>query len=103
MKYHTSPTYTVYMIGFSPGFAYLGELHPKLRTPRLASPRLQVPAGSVAIGGEYTGIYPVATPGGWNVIGVTEAKLFDPTRADVGAEESAFLLKPGDRVQFYAI
>ena len=99
IKYHTAPIYKVYLLGFAPGFPYLGELHHKLRTPRLDRPRSKVPAGSVAIGGEHTGVYTVPSPGGWNIIGRTETKIFDP--AD--GTESAFLLKQGDRVRFRAV
>ncbi len=96
---HSSPVYTVYMIGFSPGFPYLGPLDSRLHAPRLASPRPRVSAGSVAIGGEHTGIYTVNTPGGWNIIGHTPMKLFDPDQEP----EAMFLLKTGDRVKFVAI
>jgi inhibitor of KinA len=102
IKYHTGVVYTVYLLGFSPGFPYLGDLHHRLPTPRLASPRPKVPAGSVAIGGEHTGIYTVDSPGGWNIIGHTRTKLFQPEKARLDSEESAFLLKQGDRVQFLA-
>ncbi|HEU0010684.1 MAG TPA: 5-oxoprolinase subunit PxpB [Verrucomicrobiae bacterium] len=96
---HSATLYKVYLLGFSPGFPYLGDLDPRLHTPRLAAPRLRVAAGSVAIGGEHTGIYPVDSPGGWNIIGRTTARLFDPAAA--GEDERAmFLLKPGDRVRF---
>jgi len=84
------------MLGFSPGFPYLGDLDARLHTSRLASPRTCVPAGSVAIGGEHTGIYSVEGPGGWNIIGHTSVKLFDPAKQ--GAE--MFLLRQGDCVRF---
>ena len=84
------------MLGFAPGFPYLGGLNPRLHTPRLAAPRARVPAGAVAIGGEHTGIYSVESPGGWNIIGHTSVKLFDPTRKN----EAMFRLRPGDRVKF---
>jgi KipI family sensor histidine kinase inhibitor len=93
---HAAATYKVYMLGFSPGFPYLGDLDPRLHTPRLASPRTRVPAGSIAIGGSHTGIYPVEGPGGWNIIGHTNVQLFDAKRE--GAE--MFLLRQGDRVRF---
>jgi inhibitor of KinA len=101
VQLHSQTTYKVYMLGFSPGFPYLGDLDERLHTPRLPSPRTRVPAGSVAIGGEHTGIYPADSPGGWNIIGRTPRKLFDPTApvADDPAE-GAFLLKPGDCVRF---
>ena len=94
---HSAPRYRVHCLGFSPGFPYLGGLDPSLTTPRLATPRTRVPAGSVAIGGEQTGIYSVASPGGWNLIGSTAAPLFQPWAATV---ESAFLLRAGDRLRF---
>jgi KipI family sensor histidine kinase inhibitor len=93
---HAAATYKVYMLGFSPGFPYLGDLDPRLHTPRLVSPRTRVPAGSVAIGGSHTGIYPVEGPGGWNIIGHTKVKLFDAKHE--GAE--MFFLRQGDRVRF---
>jgi inhibitor of KinA len=93
---HAAPVYKVYMLGFAPGFPYLGDLDPRLHTPRLPAPRARVAAGSVAIGGEHTGIYSVETPGGWNIIGRTPVKLFDPARED----EAMFLLRAGDRVKF---
>jgi inhibitor of KinA len=101
---HAATLYKVYMLGFSPGFPYLGDLDPRLHTPRLASPRTRVPAGSVAIGGEHTGIYSVDSPGGWNIIGHTTLKIFDPQRAQSGGrEEEMFLLRPGNRVRFVAV
>jgi inhibitor of KinA len=90
---HAAVIYKVYMLGFSPGFPYLGHLDSRLHTPRLSTPRTRVPAGSVAIGGQHTGIYPSETPGGWNIIGQTPIKLFDP------ATMTSFL-QPGDRVRF---
>ncbi|MDX6228213.1 MAG: hypothetical protein QOI76_1603 [Frankiales bacterium] len=93
---HTAPVYTVAFLGFSPGFPYLLGLDPALRVPRLDSPRTSVPPGSVGIGGDQTGIYPTATPGGWRLIGSTAAVLFDPGR------EPAALLRAGDTVRFVA-
>jgi KipI family sensor histidine kinase inhibitor len=93
---HAATIYKVYMLGFAPGFPYLGELDSRLHTPRLATPRPRVRAGSVAIGGEHTGIYSVDSPGGWNIIGHTSTKLFDPTRR----ESAIFFLRAGDRVKF---
>jgi inhibitor of KinA len=93
---HAAVIYKVYMLGFSPGFPYLGDLDPRLHTPRLANPRTRVPAGSVAIGGQHTGIYPSETPGGWNIIGHTSVKLFD-------SERMTFFLEAGDRVKFVPI
>src|SRR3989454_4412027 len=101
---HCAPVYKVYMLGFSPGFPYLGDLDPRLHTPRLASPRVNVRAGSVAIGGEHTGIYTVDSPGGWNIIGHTPLKIFDPARGEPnGPDEAMFWLKPGDRVKFVRV
>jgi KipI family sensor histidine kinase inhibitor len=101
---HSATEYKVYMLGFSPGFPYLGDLDPRLHTPRLVSPRVRVQAGSVAIGGEHTGIYSVDGPGGWNVIGHTAVKLFDPSGARSHRHsESMFFLKPGDRVKFVRV
>ncbi|CAB3737712.1 5-oxoprolinase subunit PxpB [Paraburkholderia rhynchosiae] len=91
---HSSGEYVVFFLGFQPGFAYMGGLEAALHTPRRASPRLEVPAGSVGIGGEQTGIYPATSPGGWQLIGRTELPLFDPTR------RPPTLLQPGDRVRF---
>jgi KipI family sensor histidine kinase inhibitor len=98
---HAATVYKVYLLGFSPGFPYLGDLNPLLHTPRLPSPRPRVAAGSVAIGGEHTGIYPIESPGGWNIIGHTGLKLFDPTRA--ADAEGMFFLRQGDRVRFVAV
>src|SRR5436190_1361712 len=84
IKFHSAPTYRVYLLGFSPGFPYLGDLHHKLYTPRLDSPRLKVAGGSVAIGGRHTGIYTVDTPGGWNIIGHTDLLLFESSKATPG-------------------
>jgi inhibitor of KinA len=98
---HRSPVYTVYMLGFAPGFPYLGDLDPRLHAARLVSPRRRVPGGSVAIGGEHTGIYPVDSPGGWHIIGRTTIRIFDPARgAPAGPDERMFHLHPGDRVRF---
>lgn len=91
---HCAPTYTVHMIGFVPGFPYLGGLDPRLATPRRPTPRTLVPAGSVGIGGDQTGVYPVASPGGWHLIGRTPLALFDAARAEPA------LLRVGDRVRF---
>ncbi|MGB7192346.1 MAG: 5-oxoprolinase subunit PxpB [Collimonas pratensis] len=96
VKRHTAAEYIVYFIGFQPGFPYLGGLDPKLATPRRSEPRLLVPAGSVGIGGSQTGIYPAASPGGWQLIGRSELQLFDPSASP------PTLLQPGDRVRFVA-
>lgn len=97
VRRHAAAEYCVYFIGFQPGFAYLGGLPPLLATPRRAEPRLSVPAGSVGIGGSQTGIYPLATPGGWQLIGRTSLPLFDP------AAEPPTLLAPSDRVRFVPV
>lgn len=100
---HSAPLYHVYLLGFSPGFPYLGDLDPRLHTPRLSSPRPRIPAGSVAIGGAHTGIYSVDSPGGWNIIGRTSVKLFDLTRGRDGNETAVFWLAAGDRVRFMPV
>jgi inhibitor of KinA len=94
---HTSVTYLVYFVGFVPGFAYLGELPEALATPRLAVPRKSVPAGTVGIAGNQTGVYPFATPGGWRLIGRTPFAMFRPDRIGMSA------LSLGDRVRFVSI
>jgi len=94
---HTAPTYTVYMLGFLPGFPYMGTVDPQLATPRLKQPRTQVPAGSVGIAGEQTGIYPLPSPGGWNIIGQTPLRIFDAGRPD------PCYCRPGDQVRFVPI
>jgi inhibitor of KinA len=94
IRLHAEPEYRVYLLGFAPGFAYLGDLDPALVLPRRSAPRLRVPAGAVAIGGAQTGVYPLATPGGWHLIGSTPLTMFDPAR------EPAALLRAGDRVRF---
>ncbi len=97
IELHASVEYLVYFLGFVPGFAYLGELPEELVTPRLATPRKKLPAGSVGIAGNQTGVYPFATPGGWRLIGRTPVKIF---RAD---REGLSLLSIGDRVRFTPI
>jgi KipI family sensor histidine kinase inhibitor len=94
VELHSSIDYVVWFLGFQPGFPYLGGLPEQLATPRRDEPRLQVPAGSVGIGGAQTGIYPLATPGGWQLIGHTPLPLFDPDRNE------PVLLRPGDTVRF---
>ncbi|MFN8008242.1 MAG: 5-oxoprolinase subunit PxpB [Terriglobia bacterium] len=94
---HAAATYRVYLIGFSPGFPYLGGMSHRIATPRRKTPRHRVPAGSVAIGGMQTGIYSADTPGGWNIIGRTPVKLFDPSTFP------PCLLKPGDQVVFQPV
>lgn len=97
IKRHSKAEYLVYLIGFAPGFPYLGGLPKELHTPRHAKPRMSVPPGSVGIGGEQTGIYPLATPGGWNLIGRTPRRIFRPE------QNPPVLLTAGDRVKFIAI
>lgn len=94
---HTSVEYRVYMLGFSPGFPYLGLVPDAIAMPRLATPRTKVPAGSVGIAGSQTGIYPLDTPGGWRIIGRTPLRLYDQ------AKPKPFLLEPGDSVRFVSI
>jgi inhibitor of KinA len=96
VRRHTEPEYRVFMLGFAPGFPYLGGLDPALATPRRATPRTRIPAGSVGIAGTQTGIYPLETPGGWQIIGRTSLRLFDP-----GLPEPC-RLRPGDRLRFVA-
>ncbi|AMM25364.1 5-oxoprolinase subunit PxpB [Variovorax sp. PAMC 28711] len=96
VRRHAAGEYVVYFLGFLPGFAFMGGLPPELATPRRSEPRVAVPARSVGIGGEQTGIYPLASPGGWQLIGRTPLELFDPKN------EPPTLLQPGDRVRFVA-
>jgi KipI family sensor histidine kinase inhibitor len=91
---HSSAEYLVYFLGFSPGFPYLGGLPESIAAPRLDTPRRRVPAGSVAIGGRQTGVYPMASPGGWRIIGRTALRLFDPDA------DPPVLLRMGDHVRF---
>jgi inhibitor of KinA len=97
VRRHVGGDYVVHLVGFSPGFPYLGGLAPELATPRLTRPRAQVPVGSVGIAGAQTGVYPLGTPGGWNLIGRTPLRLFRPEL------NPPVLLQPGDRVKFRAI
>lgn len=97
IEWHAAAEYRVHAIGFVPGFGYLGGLPRKLHVPRRSTPRPSVPAGSVGIGGPQTGVYPVTTPGGWNIIGRTPVRMFDPARAEPSA------LRAGDRVRFRRI
>lgn len=94
IRIHSGRTYTIYMMGFTPGFPYMGKLEDAIVTPRLGTPRTRVPAGTVAIAGAQTGIYPIDSPGGWRLIGHTSLRLFDPK------SDSPFLFSPGDRVKF---
>lgn len=97
VRLHTSTEFRVYLLGFLPGFAYLGRLPEALHCPRKATPRLRVPAQAVGLAGLQTGIYPVEAPGGWQLIGRTPLPVFAPERAE------PFLFRPGDRVRFYAV
>jgi inhibitor of KinA len=97
IKLHTSVTYSVYLIGFLPGFPYLGLVDPKLEVPRKSSPRPRVHAGSIGVAGKQTGIYPFDSPGGWQIIGRTPLNIFD------SVQNPPALLEAGDTVSFYAI
>ncbi|MCR8846391.1 5-oxoprolinase subunit PxpB [Paenibacillus sp. SC116] len=97
IELHCSPSYLVYMVGFAPGFPYLGGMDERLAVPRRSSPRTAITPGSVGIGGSQTGVYPLATPGGWRLIGRTPRKLFRPDHPEPS------LLKMGDIVRFYPI
>lgn len=97
VRLHTGREYRVFVVGFVPGFAYMGPVDPRLALPRRSTPRTRVPAGSVAIAAGQTGIYPVETPGGWHLIGRTSVRPFDDTRAEPS------LFRPGDRVVFRSI
>ena len=97
VRIHSEREYTVYMMGFTPGFPYLGTLDERLIMPRLETPRTLVKAGSIAIAGSQTGIYPLDSPGGWHLIGWTPLKLFDPT------SETPFLFSPGDIIKFIPV
>ena len=97
VRLHSATVYRIHAIGFSPGFCYLGGLDSRLHMPRLATPRLQVPAGSVGIAGGQTGIYPLASPGGWRLIGRTPLSLFDPER------KPPLVYRTGDGIRFRPI
>jgi len=94
---HTRATYRVFMLGFMPGFAYMGVVDSRIAVPRRETPRVRVPRGSVCLAGVQTSIHPVGAPSGWHLIGRTPVRPFDPSRAD------PFLMKPADQVQFYSI
>jgi inhibitor of KinA len=94
IRIHSEKTYTVYMMGFTPGYPYMGKLDDTLIMPRLETPRTRVPAGTVAIAGSQTGIYSIDSPGGWRLIGWTPLQLFDPK------SDGPFLFAPGDEVKF---
>lgn len=97
IRRHSKAEYMVYLIGFAPGFPYMGGLPKELATPRHARPRMVVPPGAVGIAGNQTGIYPLATPGGWNLVGRTPLRIFLP------GEDPPVLLRAGDRVKFRAV
>ena len=97
IRIHAEPLYPVYMLGFTPGFPYLGGLSEKIHTPRLATPRTKVPAGSVGIANNQTGIYPIKSPGGWQLIGRCPIRLFDLNRRD------PFYIKAGDLLRFVPV
>lgn len=97
IRLHTAKKYRVYMIGFLPGFAYMGEVDEQIAFPRKAQPRTKVEAGSVGIAGIQTGIYPLDSPGGWQIIGKTPLKIFTKEKDD------PVLLQPGDEIEFYSI
>lgn len=94
---HTAPTYRIYMLGFTPGFPYLGGMDPSIAAPRRKVPRIHIPAGSVGIAGEQTGVYPIVSPGGWQLIGRTPLRLFDPQK------EQPILLSAGAGIRFVPI
>lgn len=97
IRMHTTTHFPVYFIGFLPGFLYLGGLPEALHHPRKATPRIKVPKGTIAIGGKQTGVYPMESPGGWNIIGKTPVQLFDVQY------NPPVVIKPGDQVQFVSI
>lgn len=97
IELHSSRDYLIYMLGFLPGFCYLGGLDERIFTPRLASPRIKIDAGSVGIGGSQTGIYPLDSPGGWQLMGKTPVKTYDPDR------EVPILVEAGDYIRFVPI
>ena len=97
IELHTCQTYKVYMLGFMPGFTFMGKIVPALECKRKLNPRLDVPASSVGIAGFQTGIYPTTSPGGWQILGRTPLKIFNPQK------ENPFLFRAGDEVTFYPI
>jgi KipI family sensor histidine kinase inhibitor len=97
IQIHSSRDYLIYMLGFLPGFCYLGGLDERIHTPRLANPRVKINAGSVGIGGSQTGIYPLDSPGGWQLMGMTPVKTYDPAR------ETPILVEAGDYIRFVPI
>lgn len=97
IEIHSSRDYLIYMLGFLPGFTYLGGLDERIHTPRLANPRIKINAGSVGIGGSQTGIYPLDSPGGWQLMGMTPVKTYDPGR------ENPILVEAGDYIRFVPV
>jgi len=97
VKIHSSSDYLIYMLGFLPGFTYLGGLDERIHTPRLKNPRVKIDAGSVGIGGSQTGIYPLDSPGGWNLMGMTPVKTYDPNRM------VPILVEAGDYIRFVPV
>ena len=97
IRIHSGTEYLIYMLGFTPGFTYLGGMSDKIATPRLQQPRVKIPAGSVGIAGSQTGIYPIDSPGGWQLIGRTPLKMYDPNR------ETPILPEAGQYMKFYPI
>lgn len=97
VKIHTSAEYLIYMLGFTPGFTYLGGMSERIAAPRLQQPRVRIPAGSVGIAGKQTGVYPIDSPGGWQLIGRTPVKMYDPKR------ETPILPKAGQYIRFRAV
>lgn len=97
IRIHTSSDYLIYMMGFTPGFPYLGGMSEKIATPRLKEPRLKIPVGSVGIAGSQTGVYSMETPGGWQIIGKTPVRLYDPDR------RKPILLQAGNYIRFVQV
>ena len=97
IRIHSAPEYLIYMLGFTPGFPYLGGMDPAIATPRLTTPRVRIPGGSAGIAGDQTGIYPIDSPGGWQLIGRTPLRLYDPGR------ENPILLEAGQYLKFRPI
>ena len=97
VRIHSSAAYLIYMLGFTPGFTYLGGMSQEIAAPRLKNPRVKIPAGSVGIAGSQTGVYPIDSPGGWQLIGRTPVRMYDPNRA------RPILPQAGQYIKFYPI